>query len=339
MIPVPLINWERNSFYSENIFNIPAPFLYVSRVRGLLSMPNAITIQNLKKTYANGTEALKSINLEVASGDFFALLGANGAGKTTILNILIGLVLKTSGKVKIFDIDIDADHPKAKTMIGVVPQEFNFNIFERVQDIVITQAGYFGIERKIAIKDSENILKKLGLWEKRNMPSRTLSGGMKRRLMIARALINKPRLLILDEPTAGVDVELRHEMWDYLREISRQGTTILLTTHYLEEVEQMCKNAAIIKNGEIIAHDRVANLVRLIEKEEYLIHVDKIQSLEKLTAFRPIKIDETTFEVELGKKEKLNDFITQLTNLGMVLIDIRPKGNRLEKLYLKILKQ
>lgn len=300
---------------------------------------SAVSIQNLTKTYSNGTKALKGINLEIEKGDFFALLGANGAGKTTIINILTSLVVKTSGKVKVFGVDIDVDHPKAKTMIGVVPQEFNFNIFEKIQDIVATQAGYFGVERKKALADAETILKKLSLWDKRNQPSRNLSGGMKRRLMIARALINNPKLLILDEPTAGVDVELRYEMWDYLREINRQGTTILLTTHYLEEVEQMCRNAAIIKNGEIISCDRVKNLVQLIEKETYVIHVERIQALEKLSPYAPKKIDEHTFEMEWNKKDKLNDFIIQLTALGMVVTDIRPKGNRLEKLYLKILKQ
>ena len=299
---------------------------------------SAISIKNLIKTYANGTQALKRINLDVADGDFFALLGANGAGKTTIISILTGLVVKTSGKVNIFGIDIEIDHPSVKQLIGVAPQEFNFNMFEKVEDIIVTQAGYFGIDRPVALPDAKDILKKLGLWEKRNVPSRMLSGGMKRRLMIARALINKPKLLILDEPTAGVDVELRHEMWEYLREINRQGTTILLTTHYLEEVEQMCKKAAIIKNGEIIACDLVNNLLRLLAKETYVIHVEKVQSLNELTSYNPQKIDEYAFEIDLNKKEKLNDFISRLTQLGMVVTHIRPKGNRLEKLYLNILK-
>lgn len=302
-------------------------------------MSTAVTIQNLVKVYANGTRALQGINLEVSSGDFFALLGANGAGKTTIIGILTGIVNKTSGQVKIFDIDIDADFPRAKKLMGVVPQEFNFNMFEKVQDIVVTQAGYFGIERKIALADSQVILKKLDLWEKQNAPARTLSGGMKRRLMIARALINKPKLLILDEPTAGVDVELRHGMWDYLRELNRQGTTILLTTHYLEEVEQMCQNAAIIKQGEIITCGRVSQLVRLIEQETYLVHVERIANLEKLNNYNPRIVEENIFEVELNKKEKINDFIGRLSTLGMVVMDLRPKGNRLEKLFLKLLKQ
>ncbi len=300
---------------------------------------NAFSISNLTKTYANGTRALQGINLEVQQGDFFALLGANGAGKTTMIGIMTGLVIKTSGTVKIFDVDIDRDHPQAKTFMGVVPQEMNFNIFERVQDIICCQAGYYGIDRTTALTDSEWILKKLELWDKRFAPSRTLSGGMKRRLMIARALINKPKLLILDEPTAGVDVELRHTMWEFLRELNGNGTTILLTTHYLEEVEQMCRHAAIIKNGEIIAHDRVKNLVQFMEKETYVVHVEHIQALDQLKEFSPVTLDENTFEVELNKKENLNDFIADLTQAGMVLTDLRPKGNRLEKLFLKILKQ
>ncbi len=300
---------------------------------------NAITISNLKKTYANGTQALKEINLEVTAGDFFALLGANGAGKTTVIGILTSIVNKTSGSVKIFDIDIEKDHMAAKKMIGVVPQEMNFNMFEQVQDIVVAQAGYFGIDHKTAIRDSEIILKQVELWEKRKSPSRTLSGGMKRRLMIARALINKPKLLILDEPTAGVDVELRYGMWEYLRQLNAQGTTILLTTHYLEEVEQMCKNAAIIKTGEIIKYDRVKNLLQLLEQETYVVHVEKIQAIETIKMYNPKVIDDTTFEVDISKKERLNDFILKISNAGMIVTDIRPKGNRLEKLFLKILKQ
>ena len=207
---------------------------------------SAILIQQLTKTYADGTQALKKIDLEVSDGDFCALLGANGAGKTTIIGILTGLVIKSSGSVKIFGHDIDADHHKAKELMGVVPQEMNFSIFERVEDIIVNQAGYFGIDRTAALAQAETILKQLGLWEKRHQMARHLSGGMKRRLMIARALINRPKLLILDEPTAGVDVELRHSMWEFLGDLNRRGTTILLTTHYLEEVEQLCRQAAII---------------------------------------------------------------------------------------------
>jgi len=298
---------------------------------------NAITIKNLTKTYADGTQALKGIDLEVKVGEFCALLGANGAGKTTIIGIITGLVNKTSGQVKIFEHDIDIHHDMAKKVIGVVPQEMNFNGFERVEDIVANQGGYFGIDHKTAYKDTQDILKELRLWDKRHQISRNLSGGMRRRLMIARALINKPKLLILDEPTAGVDVELRHAMWKYLGKINEEGTTILLTTHYLEEVELLCRQAAIIKDGAIIANDRVKNLVKLVNKETYTVHVDKICGLEKLQNYNPVVIDEHTFEVDLSKEEPLNDFIAHLIQLGMEVTDFRPKGNRIEKLFLNIL--
>lgn len=298
---------------------------------------NAISIQDLTKTYTNGTQALKGVNLEVASGDFCALLGANGAGKTTIIGILTGLVNKTSGKVKVFDHDIDIHHNRAKKIMGVVPQEMNFNIFEKVLDIVVNQAGYFGIDRKAAFIEAEKNLKKLRLWDKRDQIARNLSGGMKRRLMIARALVNKPKLLILDEPTAGVDVELRHSMWEFLGELNGQGVTILLTTHYLEEVEQLCRQAAIIKDGQIIANDRVKNLVKLVAKETYIVHVDAIRSLERIRGYNPVVIDENTFEVDLSKEERLNEFIAYLSQLGMVVTDFRPKGNRIERLFLNIL--
>ncbi len=300
---------------------------------------NAITINNLKKTYKNGTQALKGINLEVQEGDFCALLGANGAGKTTIIGVLTGLVNKTSGQAKIFDVDIDQDFPRAKQMTGVVPQEMNFNMFEKVIDIIVNQAGFFGIDRKTALKDAEEILHKLSLWDKHNNPSRTLSGGMKRRLMIARALINRPKLLILDEPTAGVDVELRHSMWQFLQELNKKGTTILLTTHYLEEVEQMCRNAAIIKHGEIIAYDSVKTLVNMVEVETYVTHVNRIHSLEKLAMYKPVVVDETTFEVEIKSGKNLHEFMDRVYEIGMTVSDLRPKGNRMEKLFLKILKQ
>ena len=300
---------------------------------------NAITIENLKKTYKTGTQALKGINLKVEEGDFCALLGANGAGKTTVIAILTSLVTKSSGKVRVFNYDLDTHFPEAKRLIGVVPQEMNFNMFERVEDIVVNQAGFFGIERARALKDGEEILRRLNLWEKRYATSRTLSGGMKRRLMIARALINRPKLLILDEPTAGVDVELRHSMWQFLKELNAQGTTILLTTHYLEEVEQMCRHAAIIKNGEIIAFDLVKDLVNLLEVETYVAHVEKIHTLDKLSTFKPVFVDETTFEIEIKSGKNLHEFMDQVFQLGMIVKDLRPKGNRMEKLYLKILKQ
>lgn len=302
---------------------------------------NAITIENLTKVYANGTRALNNVSLNVKVGDFFALLGANGAGKTTLIGILTGLVNKTSGRAHVFthDLDDETQMSRAKKEIGIVPQEFNFNIFEKVQDILATQAGYFGVTRPAALAEGEILLKRLGLWEKRTHPARTLSGGMKRRLMIARGLVHKPKLLILDEPTAGVDVELRHGMWEYLRELNRQGTTILLTTHYLEEVEQMCRHAAIIKNGEIVHNDTVKNLVGMLKEETYVVTVKDIKTIEALNHFKPVIVDEKTIEVELNKEESLNDFIALLSRAGMTVTDIRPKGHRLEKLFLNLLKQ
>ncbi len=235
----------------------------------------ALEINNLVKTYKTGTKALKGVSLNVAQGDFFALLGANGAGKTTLIGITTGLVNKTSGTVKVFGHDIDQDFENAKRCIGVVPQEFNFHMFENVLDIVVNQAGYFGIDYKDALKDAEDILRRVDLWEKRKTMARTLSGGMKRRLMIARGLIHRPKMLILDEPTAGVDVELRIGMWDYLREINKAGTTIILTTHYLEEVEQMCRNCAIIKEGQIVLVDEVARLTKEHKLEKVFLDIIK----------------------------------------------------------------
>ena len=300
---------------------------------------NAIEIKNLVKTYRTGTKALKGVDLSVPDGDFFALLGANGAGKTTIIGILTGLVTKSSGTAEIFGHSIDNDFEAAKKCIGVVPQEFNFNMFEQVQDIVVNQAGYFGIDYKIAFKDSQEILNRVGLWEKRRSIARNLSGGMKRRLMIARALIHKPRMLILDEPTAGVDVELRHGMWKYLSEINAAGTTILLTTHYLEEIEQMCRNCAIIKEGEIVRLDSVRNLLMKIPQDTYRVTVKDMLDLEGVRSFNPVQIDEHTLDVEIQKREELNELILKLAQIGFVITDFHPKGNRLEKLFLEILRK
>lgn len=297
----------------------------------------AISISNLKKVYDNGTEAIKNVSLEVEGGDFCALLGANGAGKTTIIGVLTGLVRKTAGKIKIFDYDIDVDHPKAKFMIGVVPQEMNFNMFEKVEDIVIYQGGYFGMDYKTAQAKTEVLLKKLNLWEKRGQPSRNLSGGMKRRLMIARGLINDPKLLILDEPTAGVDVELRYGMWEFLKELNKNGTTILLTTHYLEEVEQMCRNAFMIKQGEIVTSGRVRDLIKVVDGETYVVTVNQVASMEGLKMFNPKPIDEHSFEIDLNKNASLTQAISAIASAGMQVVDFRPKGNRMEKLFLKLL--
>lgn len=260
-------------------------------------MTPAVSVTNVRKTYPparageSGTEALKGVSLEVGEGGFFALLGPNGAGKTTLIGILTSLVNKTSGKVSIFGADIDTDRSLAKTYIGLVPQEFNFNIFEKVLDIVTTQAGYYGIPLKKATADAEPILKDLGLWEKRNETSQSLSGGMKRRLMIARALIHHPRLLILDEPTAGVDVEMRHSMWNFLRRINKEGTTIILTTHYLEEAEQLAQNVAIINRGLIVVNEPVKELLtRYGEKKLEEIYLDIIRSQGEILTSEPSKV-------------------------------------------------
>jgi ABC-2 type transport system ATP-binding protein len=299
---------------------------------------NAIDIRDLVKTYKNGVQALKGINLEVKEGDFFALLGANGAGKTTIISILTSIVTKTSGNVRVFGYDLDRQTNLVKQSIGVVPQEFNLSIFEKVEDIVVNQAGYYGIPLKEATEKTEIILKKLDLWEKRDQPAKNLSGGMKRRLMIARALVHNPRLLILDEPTAGVDVELRYGMWQYLNELNAQGTTILLTTHYLEEVEQLCKNAAIIKDGEIIKYDSVKNLVNSQDTESYQLTVEKIgKTIVELKGFTITKSTEDTLEIDIKKGQNINQLIKELDKQEIKVINMQPKENRLEKLFLNVL--
>lgn len=303
----------------------------------LLSMNNAISIHDLTKTYATGTRALKGVNLEVKEGDFFGLLGANGAGKTTIIGILTGLVNKTGGKAQLFGYDLDKDLNKAKQQAGVVPQEFNFSIWEKVIDIVVAQGGYFGVPRAVALDRAGEILNALELWNKKDQPARTLSGGMKRRLMIARALIHHPRLLFLDEPTAGVDVELRHGMWKYLNKLNANGTTIFLTTHYLEEAEELCKNIAIIKEGEIVRNDSVKNLLHSMEKQTYVLAVESSRGHHDPKDFAVRIIDDTTLEIDMKQKQTMSQLIHDLHEHGYVVRDIRPKGNRLEQLFLNIL--
>lgn len=297
---------------------------------------NAIEIHGLKKTYKNGTEALKGVDLKVAEGDFFALLGQNGAGKTTLIGILVGLVNKTGGSASVFGIDIVKHPEEAKALIGIVPQEFNFSIFDKVYDIVAAQAGYYGITKEIAAPRIEEVLKALGLWEKRDVQSRALSGGMKRRLMIARALIHKPRLLILDEPTAGVDVELRHGMWQYLRELNASGVTILMTTHYLEEAELLCRNVAIIRQGVIVREGSVKSLLKSVDLQTYAIDLDRPIDIFKVDGFSLRRVDEDTVEADIRADQTLTDLAEALKGLGANIKGIRPTENRLERLFLEL---
>ncbi len=294
----------------------------------------AIDVQQLQKTYASGTVALKGVTVSVEQGDFFGLLGANGAGKTTLIGILSGLVTPTSGTGKIFGFDIDTQRDDAKQQIGIVPQEFNFSIFEKVWDILMAQAGYYGISAKDAAPHAEVVLNKLGLWEKRNQPSRALSGGMKRRLMIARALVHQPKLLILDEPTAGVDVELRYGMWEYLTELNKNGTTILMTTHYLEEVERLCRNLAIIKNGEIVKTGSVSSLLQGMDVRTYVLTVDSTANVATVKGFEFGAMEPASVEVTLRKEQSLGELFDALKIAHVQIFDIRPQENRLERLFL-----
>ncbi|KAF9404551.1 hypothetical protein HW555_014286 [Spodoptera exigua] len=299
-------------------------------------MTYALEISDLKKVYATGVEALKGINLTVEEGDFYALLGPNGAGKSTTIGIITSLVNKTSGKVKVFGYDIDHELVLAKQQIGLVPQEFNFNPFETVEQIVVNQAGYYGVPRKEALKRSEKYLKQSNLWEKRDVRAQRLSGGMKRRLMIARALMHEPRLLILDEPTAGVDIELRREMWDFLRELNQNGTTIILTTHYLEEAEMLCRNIGIIQSGILIENTSMKTLLSKLQFETFIFDVTSLANEPEIIGYNTILIDERTLEVEVERNQGINDLFTQLTKQGVSVLSMRNKSNRLEELFLKI---
>ncbi|MCP3690456.1 MAG: ABC transporter ATP-binding protein [Gammaproteobacteria bacterium] len=299
---------------------------------------HALEISNLQKTYANGLQALKDINLTVEQGDFFALLGPNGAGKSTCIGIVTSLVNKTHGSVKVFGHSIDDELIKAKSLLGSVPQEFNFNSFEPVREIIINQGGFYGVPAKPARQMTNYYLKELGLWPHRNEQARRLSGGMKRRLMIARALIHKPRLLILDEPTAGVDIELRRSMWNFMDEINQQGTTIILTTHYLEEAERMCHNIAIIDEGSIIENTSMKSLLKTLNSEIFVLYLQN--SLGKpppLDGFPlPSLVDAHTLEVEVPKSQSLNDLILQLDRQKITVSRMRNKVNRLEELFVRI---
>jgi ABC-type multidrug transport system, ATPase component len=297
----------------------------------------ALSIRNLQKTYRNGTEALKGINLDVEEGDFFALLGPNGAGKSTIIGIISSLVNKSAGSVCIFDADLARETSKAKSYLGVVPQEFNFNVFETVFQIVVNQAGYYGIDRKTACRRAEACLEQVGLLNRRNAQARTLSGGLKRRLMIARALVHGPRLLILDEPTAGIDIELRRLVWDFLRTLNREGTTIILTTHYLEEAESLCRNVAIINQGRIIENTGVKELLRALETEIFLLDVKgNIDQVPEFKNFRVSLADHSTLEVEVSKKHNINELFAEMDAQGIHVTSMRNKSNRLEALFLKL---
>jgi ABC-2 type transport system ATP-binding protein len=299
-------------------------------------MANALEINNLKKIYGSGVEALRGIDLSVKEGDFYALLGPNGAGKSTTIGIITSLVNKTSGKVNVFGYDLDKDLVRAKQQIGLVPQEFNFNPFETVQQIVVNQAGYYGVSRKEAMKRSEKYLKQSNLWEKRNVRARMLSGGMKRRLMIARALMHEPRLLILDEPTAGVDIELRREMWEFLRELNENGTTIILTTHYLEEAEMLCRNIGIIQSGELIENTSMKELLSKLQFETFIFDLAPYDTKPVIEGHACTFEDEQTIAVEVERNQGVNGIFDQLTRQGIKVLSMRNKSNRLEELFLKI---
>lgn len=298
----------------------------------------ALSIRGLTKVYGNGFNALKGIDLDVPEGDFFALLGPNGAGKSTTLGIVCSLVQKTAGKVKIYGIDIDQDFAKAKYHLGVVPQEFNFSQFEKVEDIVHSQAGYYGMPMREARPRCDQLLKDLGLWDKRNGPARMLSGGMKRRLMIARALIHRPRLLILDEPTAGVDIELRRSMWEYMRRINREeGTTIILTTHYLEEAESLCRNIAIINHGEIVKNTTVRDLLTELDTETFLLDLaHPVSEMPVLDGFEIERVDAAQLALSVRKGQRLNDAFAQLSAQGVGIVSMRNRANRLEELFVSM---
>jgi ABC-2 type transport system ATP-binding protein len=297
----------------------------------------ALAIRNLSKVYGNGFEALKGISLEVQQGDFFALLGPNGAGKSTTIGIICSLVAKSSGEVAVFGIDIDRDFPGAKKHIGIVPQEFNFNQFEKVLDIVVNQGGYYGLPLETARERAEKYLRELGLWDKRDVASRMLSGGMKRRLMIARALVHEPKLLILDEPTAGVDIEMRRSMWQFLRKINAEGTTIILTTHYLEEAEALCRHIAIINHGEIVERSSIRDLLRRLQREVFILDcVEELPEVPEIPGFVVRRMDGHTLEIEVEKSQHINQVFAELDNLGIHISSMRNRANRLEEMFVNL---
>lgn len=299
---------------------------------------HALDIQQLRKTYANGIEALKGIDLTVKHGDFFALLGANGAGKSTTIGLITTLLTKTSGTIAINGYDLDKQPCEAKSCLGLVPQEFNLNIFETCLDVLLNQAGYYGLSRKQAMPRTELLLNQLGLWEKRRSIVRHLSGGMKRRLMIARAMVHQPQVLILDEPTAGVDIEIRRSMWDFLQQTNAEGTTIILTTHYLEEAEQLCKNVAIIDKGLILENTSMKKLLQSLHHQTFIFNtMHPIESLPALDPFTAIKVDANTLELRVDSQRSLNDVFSVLNEHGIQIHSMRNKTNRLEELFMDII--
>lgn len=308
-----------------------------SALNNVSSALPALSIRQLCKTYGNGFEALRNIDLDVSQGDFFALLGPNGAGKSTTIGIISSLVQKSAGQVAIFGHDTVTAASTAKQLLGVVPQEFNFNQFEKVLDIVVNQAGFYGMPRGQALSQAEKYLKKLDLWDKRDVQARMLSGGMKRRLMIARALVHEPQLLILDEPTAGVDIELRRSMWGFLREINAAGTTIILTTHYLEEAESLCRNIAIIDQGRIVINTNMRDLLRQLNQETFVLDLrEPVQTLPAVEGFQLALVSETTIEATVTRGQAVNGLFDQLSQVGVDVVSLRNKSNRLEELFVTL---
>jgi ABC-2 type transport system ATP-binding protein len=302
--------------------------------------PHALVLSDLRKVYGNGNVALRGIDLVVEDGDFFALLGPNGAGKSTTIGIVSSLVRKSSGRVEIFGVDIDRDFSLAKSYIGIVPQEINFSQFETVLEILLNQAGYYGIPRRTALQRAEKYLSQLSLWERRLEVSRNLSGGMKRRLMIARALVHEPRLLILDEPTAGVDIEIRRSMWEFLSRLNRDGTTIILTTHYLEEAEQLCRNIAIIDGGQIVENSAMRELLGKLNKETFVLDcAEALPAAPLVGDFIIQRVDDHCLEVELERGRNLNEVFERLSGQGITVTSMRNKANRLEELFLRLVQE
>ncbi len=298
----------------------------------------ALEVRDLRKIYSNGVEALKGISLSVQVGDFYAFLGPNGAGKSTLIGIISSLVNATSGEASVFGIPIRKRRSEAMQMLGLVPQEMNFNLFEQPFQICVNQAGFYGVPRKVAAERAEKYLKQLALWDKAFEISRTLSGGMKRRLMIARAMMNEPRLLILDEPTAGVDIEIRRSMWKFIQSINAAGTTVILTTHYLEEAEQLCRNIAIIDHGRIIENTAMRNLLGKLDVETFVLDLaNPVADLPTVTDVKITRVDERTLEAEMSRAHDLNSLFAALTARGITVVSMRNKANRLEELFVRLI--